>query len=199
MSFVGDKQAAFFETFEATQSLSQILNDLCAGEWSDFEEGRQARYGFDEIMRWYALHGEGLAIKRLYCDEVQDVNPVMLAVIKRQIEAGTQVILVGDSAQKIYGWNGAVNAFERLKSYRFGNPDSQSQLSLWNSVTGLANAIHRKKQGSRCGLEQAPAEPTSMAQNRSDRADQRRRCTTGELASQRHKIWSPRPIDVRLI
>ena len=64
-------------------------------------------------MRWYALHGTALAIKRLYCDEVQDVNPVMLAVIERQIQAGTEVVLVGDTAQKIYGWNGAVNAFER--------------------------------------------------------------------------------------
>ena len=201
LSFASDKQAAFFETFDATQSIIQILNDLCAGEWSDFEEGRQARYGFYEIMRWYALHGTALAIKRLYCDEVQDVNPVMLAVIERQIQAGTQVILVGDTAQKIYGWNGAVNAFERLKSHAFETLTLSHSFRCGTRVTGLANAI-LKKAGKPLRLK-AKGPGKGQAQWPKTGAIARTNAgvvqLAGQLASQGHKIWSPRPIDVRLI
>ena len=201
LSFVSDKQAAFFETFEATVSLTQILNDLCAGEWSDFEEGRQAGYGFDEIMRWYALHGTALSIKRLYCDEVQDVNPVMLAVIERQIQAGTQVVLVGDTAQKIYGWNGAVNAFERLNSHRFETLTLSHSFRCGTRVTGLANAI-LKKAGHPLRLK-AKGPGTGQPQWPKTGAIARTNAgvvqLAGQLASQGHKIWSPRPIDVRLI
>lgn len=60
-------------------------------------------------------------------DEAQDASPVILSVVEQQPEA--QVVWVGDSAQAIFGFTGAVNAFERIsvadrlyltQSFRFG-------------------------------------------------------------------------------
>jgi ATP-dependent exoDNAse (exonuclease V) beta subunit len=61
-------------------------------------------------------------------DEAQDANPAISSVIEVQ---PNQVIMVGDSAQAIYGWRGAVDAMSRFKdmgatvltlsqSFRFG-------------------------------------------------------------------------------
>lgn len=62
-------------------------------------------------------------------DEAQDVNPVMLAAVINQM--GTKrLIFVGDENQMIYGWNGCINAMEKIqnaevrrltRTYRFGN------------------------------------------------------------------------------
>lgn len=43
-------------------------------------------------------------------DEAQDSNPCVAAMILDQIQYGTQVIMVGDTYQAIYGWRGAVDA-----------------------------------------------------------------------------------------
>ena len=59
-------------------------------------------------------------------DEAQDLNPVLLDVLKR---AECQVVYVGDPYQQIYEWRGAVNAMEQVQtghrcllsqSFRFG-------------------------------------------------------------------------------
>ncbi len=59
-------------------------------------------------------------------DEAQDANPAVLSVI--QAQRGRRVVFVGDAAQAIYGWRGAVNAMEApadetfhlTGSFRFG-------------------------------------------------------------------------------
>jgi len=58
-------------------------------------------------------------------DEAQDMNPVQVSILK---DAGVTLIAVGDSAQSIHGWRGAVDALDRLpgvetqlsRSFRFG-------------------------------------------------------------------------------
>lgn len=63
----------------------------------------------------------------LLVDEAQDLDPVFLGVLERQV--GLQRIYVGDPAQQIYGWRGAVNALDSLGgearsltwSFRFGD------------------------------------------------------------------------------
>lgn len=61
----------------------------------------------------------------LYCDEMQDSSDCVIDIIKRQT---SQVVLVGDDCQAIYGFRGAVNAMKKFdgvraslsKSFRFG-------------------------------------------------------------------------------
>lgn len=51
----------------------------------------------------------------LMVDEAQDMAPVMLGIIKNQMRTGTRVVLVGDSAQAINGFTGAVDAFKHIE------------------------------------------------------------------------------------
>ncbi|AUR93468.1 P-loop containing nucleoside triphosphate hydrolase [Vibrio phage 1.187.O._10N.286.49.F1] len=65
--------------------------------------------------------------KIIYVDEAQDINPVTMAIIRMQ-EGKCKIVWVGDKYQGIYGFNGAVNAMEKIeckeayltKSFRFG-------------------------------------------------------------------------------
>ena len=54
---------------------------------------------FADIVRWRFRH--------LFVDEVQDLNPLQWAVLQEIRGGRTDVCLVGDHRQAIYGWNGA--------------------------------------------------------------------------------------------
>jgi len=79
----------------------------------------------DGYLKLFDLRGARIEAELLLVDEAQDLAPVMLSILQRQ--AGTR-LLVGDPAQRIYGWRGAVDAMAasgypevRLtRSYRFG-------------------------------------------------------------------------------
>lgn len=61
-------------------------------------------------------------------DEAQDASPLMVQLVQGQARHGAQIVAVGDPAQMLYEWRGAVNALERLdgvelpltRTYRFG-------------------------------------------------------------------------------
>ena len=112
----------------------------------------------------------------------------MLAVIERQIQAGTQVVLVGDTAQKIYGWNGAVNAFERPN--RIASDLTLSHSTLWNSVTGWPMPFLRKP-ATRYGSKRRVREVNFVAQSKTiARTNAGVVQLAGQLANQGHKVWS---------
>ncbi|SDH67198.1 UvrD-like helicase C-terminal domain-containing protein [Sinosporangium album] len=77
-------------------------------------------------------------------DEAQDISPVMRsAYIDLQQASGSQIVAVGDSAQQINEWNGAVNALPQIRadarlyltqSWRFG----QAIALLANTWLGMA-------------------------------------------------------------
>ena len=79
----------------------------------------------DAYLKLFHLRGARIAAELLLVDEAQDLAPVMLSVLGRQDAAR---LLVGDPAQRIYGWRGAVDAMAasgypevRLtRSFRFG-------------------------------------------------------------------------------
>lgn len=71
----------------------------------------------------------------IFLDEAQDANPAILGLLRPQIDAGTRLVLVGDGNQRIYGFNGAIDAMAAMAeayptlavsmpltgSYRFGS------------------------------------------------------------------------------
>lgn len=79
----------------------------------------------DAYLKLFASAGHDLEVDVLLIDEAQDLAPVMLHILERQ---SAQRVLVGDPAQRIYGWRGAVDAMAvsglpvvRLtRSFRFG-------------------------------------------------------------------------------
>lgn len=78
-------------------------------------------------LKLWSLSDPQLYFDIILYDEAQDANPAVAHVV--EIQRNTQKIMVGDSAQAIYGWNGAVDAMKKFKgdwelelpqSYRFG-------------------------------------------------------------------------------
>lgn len=83
----------------------------------------------DAYLKAYALQSPTLAYDYLEIDEAQDMNPMMLQLLRQQ---DSPIILVGDTMQSIYAYRGAENALTRLRrsdqktcfltrSFRFGD------------------------------------------------------------------------------
>lgn len=79
----------------------------------------------DGYLKLFERRRGALPTDLLLVDEAQDLAPAMLAIVERQ---DASRLLVGDPAQRIYGWRGAVDAMAasgypevRLtRSFRFG-------------------------------------------------------------------------------
>jgi hypothetical protein len=80
----------------------------------------------DVYLKVWALSGPRIAADFILFDEAQDANPAMLEIVRRQ---SAQQVYVGDPAQQIYAWRGAVNAMDAIaadrevtltESFRFG-------------------------------------------------------------------------------
>lgn len=95
--------------------------------WDDLQAKDQGLvyYTPSHFLKMWQLTGPTIHSDFILYDEAQDANPVMLDIIQRQ---DSQLVFVGDPNQQIYGWNGAVDAMEKLegsrarltKSFRFG-------------------------------------------------------------------------------
>lgn len=96
--------------------------------WRDWEDLRGTLpIVHDAYLKLWALRDPRLPFDRIFLDEAQDTNPVVLGVLKRQSHA--QIIAVGDPHQAIYAYRGAVDAmaaftagdtFALSQSWRFG-------------------------------------------------------------------------------
>ncbi len=163
------KQRAFLEQLVERSTLPRVLSEAGAAVWQDFEDGRYLRFGFNEMLRWFGLSGPLMPIRLLLVDEAQDLNPLMLNIIQRHRDAGVQVILVGDSAQAIYGWNGSVDAMQRMR-HRLQWTECQLSTTFRCSpmVTELANDIlaaneHELRLTARGPGTPAPGQPALAA------------------------------------
>jgi hypothetical protein len=95
--------------------------------WEDLSspEG-QLPFTHDCYVKIWELDNPVISTDYLLIDESQDLSPVFLSVLKQQ---KALIILVGDSAQQIYEWRGAVDALKAFpdaprcqlsQSFRFG-------------------------------------------------------------------------------
>jgi len=86
----------------------------------------------DYYLKAYCLTHPQLPGDVITLDEAQDSNPAVAQLIREQARYGTQLVMVGDTFQAIYGWRGATDAmadFARqpgvtvlslTQSFRFG-------------------------------------------------------------------------------
>lgn len=81
----------------------------------------------DTYLKLYQLSKPDLSMfEILYLDEMQDSSDCVIDIVKRQDKC--KVVVVGDDAQAIYGWRGAVSAMGKFSgmvgqlttSFRFG-------------------------------------------------------------------------------
>lgn len=81
----------------------------------------------DTYLKLYQLSQPDLShYEILYLDEMQDSSDCVIDIIRRQTKS--KIVVVGDDAQAIYGWRGAVSAMKKFDgvvgqlttSFRFG-------------------------------------------------------------------------------
>lgn len=108
----------------------RVLDNMAAHAaglvWSRMIDGRdKLPLGHDGYLKVYALSRPRLAFDYIMVDEAQDLNAVMIGIMRGQT---AQMISVGDSHQQIYAWRGARDALKILpgtecrltQSFRFG-------------------------------------------------------------------------------
>jgi hypothetical protein len=79
-----------------------------AKAWADLQRPDEGvvRFDHDHYLKIWALSDPKIPADFLLLDEAQDTNPVVEQVFTAQ-RAHAQLVMVGDSAQAIYGWRGA--------------------------------------------------------------------------------------------
>lgn len=126
--------------------LAKYLEPHLVAAWADLTDPNgKLPFTHDVYLKVFQLAGAVLPCQFVLFDEAQDANPVMLAVLRTQSDAGVQVVYVGDSQQQIYEWRGAINALADVpgahrtfltQSFRFGPRLAE----VANAVLGRLNA-----------------------------------------------------------
>ncbi|GHE11427.1 UvrD-helicase domain-containing protein [Streptomyces alanosinicus] len=110
--------------------------------WEDLQnpDHGNVRFDHDHYLKIWALTEPRIEADFLLLDEAQDTNPVVEKVFNAQ-RSHTQLVMVGDSAQAIYGWRGARDVMSDFdgtelalsQSFRFG-PDLADEANRWLSI-----------------------------------------------------------------
>lgn len=124
--------------------LADIALPLARRMWSDLQTPDRGRVPFkhDHYLKMWALNRPQLRYEFLLLDEAQDTNPVVEQVFTAQ-RGHAQLVMVGDSAQAIYGWRGARDVMTDFpgtpltlsRSFRFG-PELAAEANRWLAVAG---------------------------------------------------------------
>ncbi len=119
--------------------LTEAVLPFARCAWADLHNPAQGavRFEHDHYLKMWALTQPRIDADFLLLDEAQDTNPVLEQVFSAQRDH-TQLVLVGDSAQAIYGWRGArdvMTGFDAThltltRSFRFG-PLIADQANRW--------------------------------------------------------------------
>ncbi|MDN5892871.1 MAG: UvrD-helicase domain-containing protein [Nocardioides sp.] len=111
----------------------QVWDDWCDPHSDSF------KYPHDAYVKTWCLTNPSLGYDFLLFDECQDTAPVIANLVAQQQSQGTQIVVVGDPNQAIYGWRGAVDsmgmfttdhALQLSQSFRFG-PAVADEANKW--------------------------------------------------------------------
>lgn len=145
---------------EEMVELAELLLPYAKGIWEDVSNplGDKFRFQHNYYLKVYQLMKQQIPYDSIFLDEAQDANPVMAALADVQ---QSQVVLVGDSAQGINEWNGAVDVLERFKQVRQHELRRLSQ--SWRFGEGIADLANTylEKLGSSMRLQGNPAKADS--------------------------------------
>lgn len=130
-------------TREEHAQLAEAVMPFANKAWADLQTPEQGvvRFDHDHYLKMWALTEPKIEADFLFLDEAQDTNPVLEQVFTAQ-RAHAQLVMVGDSAQAIYGWRGArdvMTGFDAThltltRSFRFG-PLLAEQANVWLALT----------------------------------------------------------------
>ncbi len=123
-----------------------IIVDYARRIWNDLQApdapGGGFPFGHDHYFKMWALTEPRLDCEFLLLDEAQDTNPALEKIFCDQRDHA-QLVMVGDSAQAIYGWRGArdvMSDFDGVgltlsRSFRFGDAIAD-EANHWLPYTG---------------------------------------------------------------
>ncbi|GIJ10760.1 UvrD-helicase domain-containing protein [Micromonospora andamanensis] len=111
------------------KALAEYLVPYARKAWDDLQlqSGGKLKFSHDCYLKLYQLSRPRIPVDYVLLDEAQDLSPVMASLFHFQDHA--QRIMVGDSAQAIYGFRGAIDAMKKFvadqrltlsQSFRFG-------------------------------------------------------------------------------
>jgi hypothetical protein len=112
----------------AYAALQREIHPLAVKVWTDLQQPvGWAPFSHDVYLKMWQLTYPALPADYVLLDEAQDADPVIASIVGNQF--GAQRIAVGDGAQAIYEWRGAVDAMSKWpgkrltlsKSFRFGH------------------------------------------------------------------------------
>ncbi|MFJ7593371.1 UvrD-helicase domain-containing protein [Streptomyces sp. NPDC097617] len=126
------------------EQLADAVMPFALKAWTDLQNPEQGsiRFEHDHYLKVWALTEPRIEADFLLLDEAQDTNPVVEQVFNAQ-RGHAQLVMVGDSAQAIYGWRGATDVMTRFdgtplaltQSFRFG-PHLAREANRWLALAG---------------------------------------------------------------
>jgi hypothetical protein len=125
-----------FEEPAVAEALRDQITDLARKAWTDLTTTRgRLKFTHDHYLKIWQLSYPKLPVDYVLFDEAQDADPVIASIVGNQ---QCQRIAVGDEAQAIYEWRGAINAMAKwpgkrlrlTKSFRFG-PAVAAEANKW--------------------------------------------------------------------
>ncbi|WP_329394071.1 AAA family ATPase [Streptomyces lydicus] len=131
--------------------------------WADLQhpDHGAVRFEHDHYLKMWALSDPVIPADFLLLDEAQDTNPVVEQVFTAQRDHA-QLVLVGDSAQAIYGWRGVRDVMTGFdgrqlslsRSFRFG-PALAAEANRWLQIVDApirltgSPSLHTELRGTR--------------------------------------------------
>ncbi|WP_405605322.1 UvrD-helicase domain-containing protein [Streptomyces sp. NBC_01410] len=122
--------------------LAHVVLPFAQKAWADLQhpDDGVVRFDHDHYLKIWALSDPKIDADFLLLDEAQDTNPVLEHVFAAQRDHA-QLVMVGDSAQAIYGWRGARDvmagfdghALSLSQSFRFG-PRLADEANRWLTI-----------------------------------------------------------------
>lgn len=108
--------------------LREQLKEAVVSAWEQtVSQDGDLPFSHNCYLKLWELGDPRIPGKYILIDEAQDLNPLMLSILRKNLDA--QQIFVGDEYQQIYSWNGAVDALNKIGdaasvnltgSFRFG-------------------------------------------------------------------------------
>lgn len=128
------------QSVAAAHQFNQAAAEAAQQVWNRMMTDKTFPVTHDVYLKAWEMDGHFAGRGLVLFDEAQDANPVMISVLKKMHAAGSQIVLVGDPHQAIYGWRGAVDAMKAFpeftqlsltESWRFGqNIADKAQMFL---------------------------------------------------------------------
>lgn len=121
---------------KAIAELCQRITGYAQAAWTDLTRSHgRLKFSHDHYLKIWQLSYPKLPADYVLLDEAQDADPVIASIVGNQT---CQRIAVGDEAQAIYEWRGAINAMAKwpgkrlhlTKSFRFG-PAAADEANKW--------------------------------------------------------------------